>query len=276
MMQAYQNAHYDYLGWLYQQNPTLFETSEWSKYLYNSTDEFGNPVTSVMPFEYMRTNLGFVDENGNLTKAGTDFFDQMAHGLIGYESGKYSFNNFLQQAYADEKLTGQQILDWASSYNPYDVTNDSTRAASFRKMYGDTSDIPSWNRYERMPGSQQSYDAVMNLKPLTDVNFNNYVQSDGNAAAEVGSYAGKSLQKTVSDFKTNTIANLNNLENYLKNFEISDFDNEIAEMLYEIENTDFITNSGKYVSVLKRDRDKITSLNNKYNNLLKNIQSKIK
>lgn len=144
MMQRYQTSHYDYLKWLYEKNPEdIFANDEWSQYLETVKDEYDNDVTQIMSFEDLRRTL--VDDEGYLTQRGVDFFDQMEDALVGRFDNDYSFTSYLEQAYQDDKVTGQDLLNWMTSYNPYDASGN--RNDVFRRMIGDNDN--AWHKYER-------------------------------------------------------------------------------------------------------------------------------
>ena len=89
------------------------------------------------------------DEDGNLTLAGVDFYDQLENFAAQREGQGTSFGEYLQ-------AKNPELFEWAKSYNPYDVTNDQTRAGSFRTMTGRTSTDYEYSFIERFGGLTKS------------------------------------------------------------------------------------------------------------------------
>lgn len=89
------------------------------------------------------------DEEGNLTLAGVDFYDQLENFAAQREGQGTSFGEYLQ-------TKNPELFEWAKSYNPYDVTDDQTRAGSFRTMTGRTSRDYEYSFIERFGGLTKS------------------------------------------------------------------------------------------------------------------------
>ena len=91
------------------------------------------------------------DEEGNLTLAGVDFYDQLENFAAQRKGQGTSFGEYLQ-------AKNPELFDWASSYNPYDVTQEAnnTRAGSFRTMTGRTSTDYEYSFIERFGGLTKS------------------------------------------------------------------------------------------------------------------------
>lgn len=89
------------------------------------------------------------DEEGNLTLAGVDFYDQLENFAAQREGQGTSFGEYLQ-------TKNPELFEWAKSYNPYDVTDDQTRAGSFRTMTGRTSTDYEYSFIERFGGLTKS------------------------------------------------------------------------------------------------------------------------
>lgn len=89
------------------------------------------------------------DEEGNLTLAGVDFYDQLENFAAQREGQGTSFGEYLQ-------TKNPELFEWAKSYNPYDVTDDETRAGSFRTMTGRTSRDYEYSFIERFGGLTKS------------------------------------------------------------------------------------------------------------------------
>lgn len=176
MMAQYNNLHYDYLEELYNQylagENQLFNDELWSRYLTRDqlTDEAGNLVydesgepsygeyrlktqaeLSNPAFEEVTLDDGTIrkdytslyDEQGNLTVAGVEFFDFLENSLA--TTGGYSWGDFLSENYSD-------VYDWATSYNPYNYTQEGTQAGTFRTMTGRMSTDYLYSFAERFGG----------------------------------------------------------------------------------------------------------------------------
>ena len=91
------------------------------------------------------------DEEGNLTLAGVDFYDQLENFAAQRKGQGTSFGEYLQEK-------NPELFDWASSYNPYDMTQEenNTRAGSFRTMTGRTSTDYEYSFLERFGGLTKS------------------------------------------------------------------------------------------------------------------------
>lgn len=86
------------------------------------------------------------DEEGNLTLAGVDFFDQLENFAATHKNEGQSWSEYLQ-------ATNPELYDWASSYNPYNIgPDDMTYAGSFRTMTGRTSTDYTYSFLERFGG----------------------------------------------------------------------------------------------------------------------------
>ena len=86
------------------------------------------------------------DEEGNLTLAGVDFFDQLENFAATHKNEGQSWSEYLQ-------ATNPELYDWAASYNPYNVgPDDVTYAGSFRTMTGRTSTDYTYSFLERFGG----------------------------------------------------------------------------------------------------------------------------
>lgn len=98
-------------------------------------DEDGNVIG--------RDYTSLYDENGNLTVAGADFFDQLENAVA--NTGGYSWGDFLSE-------TNEDVYDWAMSYNPYNYTEDGTNAGTYRTMTGRMSTDYAYSFAERFGG----------------------------------------------------------------------------------------------------------------------------
>lgn len=134
------------------------------------TDEFGN---------VQKQWTGLYDEQGNLTVKGADFFDQMINQLA-YEGRGISFGQWLSE-------NNQELYDWSQSYNPYDYTEASSNAGSFKTMVGLTSTDEKYTFMERFGGlSKSEVDKMYSgfTSKLTELN-SKVTQSSGRDAKEI-------------------------------------------------------------------------------------------
>lgn len=99
------------------------------------TDEKGNVIG--------RDYTSLYDEDGNLTVAGADFFDQLENAVA--NTGGYSWGDFLSE-------TNEDVYNWAMSYNPYNYTDDGTNAGTYRTMTGRMSTDYAYSFAERFGG----------------------------------------------------------------------------------------------------------------------------
>ena len=109
----------------------------WERYITNDPvldaegkeqfDEEGNRIEErrLKTQEEMAAEL--YDENGNLTLAGLDYFDQLENSLA--NEGGYSWGQYLLD-------TNEDLYNWSKTYNPYNYTFEGTNAGSFRTMVG--------------------------------------------------------------------------------------------------------------------------------------------
>ena len=117
----------------------LMTRDELFKYSYdNIYDEEGNVIG--------QDNTGFIDENGNLTLKGIDFYDQIENALAG--EGGYSWGQYLSENDAD-------LYEWASSYNPYNYTEAGTNEGTFKTMTGRMSTDYLYSYAERFGGMSE-------------------------------------------------------------------------------------------------------------------------
>lgn len=186
----YKKKHEDYLQYLYYQyqmgNNTLFDNIQWSKFLTKETDEQGNVLNRLKTLEelYKPTFIehedeqgnkykewtGLVDDEGNLTQAGVDFFDQLSNigstdtTLLGDSAtfGNFLANTdteFLMNEYGYTKSEAEKIaqenadlLKWSQTYNPYNYTMQGTNKGTFRTMVGMMSTDDAYSFAERWGG----------------------------------------------------------------------------------------------------------------------------
>ena len=156
----YANAHRGYLEelWKKYQNGEnkLFDDMRWERYITNDPvldaegkeqfDEEGNRIEErrLKTQEEMAAEL--YDENGNLTLAGLDYFDQLENSLA--NEGGYSWGQYLLD-------TNEDLYNWSKTYNPYNYTFEGTNAGSFRTMVGMAADDNDWSFAERYGGMDE-------------------------------------------------------------------------------------------------------------------------
>lgn len=156
----YANAHRGYLEelWKKYQNGEnkLFDDMRWERYITSDPvldvegkeqfDEEGNRIEErrLKTQEEMAAEL--YDENGNLTLAGLDYFDQLENSLA--NEGGYSWGQYLLD-------TNEDLYNWSKTYNPYNYTFEGTNAGSFRTMVGMAADDNDWSFAERYGGMDE-------------------------------------------------------------------------------------------------------------------------
>ena len=167
----YTSAHYDYLSKLYDEylegNNDLFDRDNWSKYLYTEAllDEEGNEQYNEdgnLVLDDSATRLktwqelsdvsvddngeytSLLDENGNLTSLGIDYFDQLENDQANADGG-YSWNDYLLD-------TNEDLYNWANSYDYYNYTQAGTNAGTVRTKYGMMSTDMTYSYLERFGG----------------------------------------------------------------------------------------------------------------------------
>lgn len=156
----YANAHRGYLEELWQKYQNgenkLFDDMRWERYITNDPvldaegkeqfDEEGNRIEErrLKTQEEMAAEL--YDENGNLTLAGLDYFDQLENSLA--TEGGYSWGQYLLD-------TNEDLYNWSKTYNPYNYTFEGTNAGSFRTMVGMAADDNDWSFAERYGGMDE-------------------------------------------------------------------------------------------------------------------------
>ena len=120
--QQYDNAYYDYLTYMYENNPTMFEDERYAPYL--TTDEDGN-VLPLSKSQLVQPGGIMYDVDGNLTEQGKNLIRLIENG----KQGEYSFGSYL----ASDNKYGE-LLDWATSVS--DVTGETNRDKVLRNIYG--------------------------------------------------------------------------------------------------------------------------------------------
>lgn len=188
-MQAFQDEHYKYLQYLdewRQENAMsendladFFGLTGWGKYykdvpVYDaqgnivstnkqlkSWEELTMPVKDEITGEY----ISFYDNEGNLTRAGRNFFSQIEnyYGSKALKEGETNIPSFAAYLYK----ANPELYDWANEYNPYSYTPTSTgiseNIGAFRQQLGIRSDADEYRFIEYYGGlSKKEIDTVFN------------------------------------------------------------------------------------------------------------------
>lgn len=187
----YANAHRGYLEELWDKYSNgenkLFDDMRWERYITSDPvldaegkeqfDEEGNRIEErrLKTQEEMAAEL--YDENGNLTLAGLDYFDQLENSLA--NEGGYSWGQYLLD-------TNEDLYNWSKTYNPYNYTFEGTNAGSFRTMVGMAADDNDWSFAERYGG--------MNEEQISGL-YNKFYDAANKLADK------KAGTETISDYK---------------------------------------------------------------------------
>lgn len=188
-MEEFQGEHYKYLQYLdkWRQENQLSETelndffdlTGWGKYYKDvptydaegnlvSTDkqlksweELSTPVRDEATGEY----ISFYDNEGNLTRAGRNFFTQIEnyYGQKALKEGETAIPSFAAYLYE----ANPELYDWANEYNPYSYTPTGTGVSQnlgeFRQLMGIRSDADEYRFLEYYGGlSKKQIDDVFN------------------------------------------------------------------------------------------------------------------
>lgn len=188
-MQAFQDEHYKYLQYLdewRQENAMsesdlaeFFDLTGWGKYykdapMYDaqgnlintekqlkSWEELTTPVKDEITGEY----ISFYDNEGNLTRAGRNFFTQIEnyYGSKALKEGETNIPSFAAYLYK----ANPELYDWANTYNPYSYTPTSTglseNLGAFRQLLGIRTDADEYRFIEYFGGlSKKEIDTVFN------------------------------------------------------------------------------------------------------------------
>ncbi len=114
-----------------------------------------------------------VDDQGNLTEAGINYYDFLENYAATRQGKGPSWEQYLSE-------TNPELLDWAKTYNPYLAgTNDPFWAGTMRTAHGTMSNDYKYTFLERMGGlSSKQIDSVfgdinkLTNKPIDDINVN--------------------------------------------------------------------------------------------------------
>ena len=143
-------------------------------YRLKTTEELSAPtfVEEVDPEtgETFRKYTSIVDDEGNITAAGKNYFDFLENYAATRQGKGPSWEEYLSE-------NNPELLDWAKTYNPYNYTDDPTNAGTFRTVYGTASTDYKYTFLEEYGGlSKKEIDAtfgemtsIMN-KSVDDIN----------------------------------------------------------------------------------------------------------
>ena len=143
-------------------------------YRLKTTEELSAPtyVEEVDPEtgETFRKYTSIVDDEGNITAAGKNYFDFLENYAATREGKGPSWEQYLSE-------NNPELLDWAKTYNPYNYTDDPTNAGTFRTVYGTASTDYKYTFLEEYGGlSKKEIDttfgemtSIMN-KSVDDIN----------------------------------------------------------------------------------------------------------
>lgn len=128
-----------------------------------------NPETG----EKFKHWTSIVDDQGNLTEAGINYYDFLENYAATRQGAGPSWEQYLSE-------TNPELLDWAKTYNPYLAgTNDPFWAGTMRTAHGTMSNDYKYTFLERMGGlSSKQIDSVfgdinkLTNKSIDDINVN--------------------------------------------------------------------------------------------------------
>ena len=188
-MQTFESEHYKYLQYLdkwRQENAVtedelkdFFDLTAWGNYykevpVYDAEgniistnrdlkawEDLTTPVRDEVTGEY----LSFYDNEGNLTRAGRDFYTKIEnyYGQKAIKEGETAIPSFASYLYQ----ANPELYNWANEYNPYSYTPTSTglsqNIGEFRQLMGIRSDADEYRFIEYYGGlSKKQIDDVFN------------------------------------------------------------------------------------------------------------------
>lgn len=183
-VQRYEQAHWDYLRKMYEMHQKgelegggyydPFEEANWKKYLNITTDEAGVETEAGLMNEALLLSK-FMDNEGNLTQAGVDFYEQMEQDMAQRSDVQaYTFQDYLRGEKQYKDLPEWANTQYAFSYDPT-MQGDTTGQSMFNTMFGRMSQDNVYTFAERKYGMssgqlERSYEpfksAVENLNTL--------------------------------------------------------------------------------------------------------------
>lgn len=154
-----------------------------SYYRLKSEQELATPayVEEVDPEtgEKFKHWTSIVDDQGNLTEAGINYYDFLENYAATRQGAGPSWEQYLSE-------TNPELLDWAKTYNPYLAgTNDPFWAGTMRTAHGTMSDDYKYTFLERMGGlSSKQIDSVFgNLNNLANKSLDDITVDDAKQLA---------------------------------------------------------------------------------------------
>lgn len=191
---------YDYLKYLFdkysegaaEDNPFLNDDPLnvlWRRYTYKyyDPDDPGYEINKKLGMNY-ETRLRdwsdiqseMFDEQGNLTKFGTDFYKQMFNQNAYEGNTELSFGRWL----AD---TDEDLYNWSQSYNPYDFTGAGTNLGSFKTFVG-------------MGSTEETYKFIDAFSGMSEEQVNDMFSNITKKAEEIGKNISDKYKETDSRY----------------------------------------------------------------------------
>lgn len=179
---AYDKAHIDYVNWLATElengniDGSVFDNTAWGRIFTKSdvTDADGNVTGSsytAASADDLRNMM--YDKDGNLTLKGIDIYDMLENDFVDTD---HSFQDYLET-----REDGSDLLEWATSYNPYDYTSG-TNAGNFKEIVGLASTDEKYSFIERFGGMNED---ELNDKLTTFTTRANDIQTKLAAGEEI-------------------------------------------------------------------------------------------
>ena len=193
-VQRYEQAHWDYLRKMYEMHQKgelesdgyydPFEEANWKKYLNITTDEAGVETEAGLMNESLLLSK-FMDNEGNLTQAGVDFYEQMEQDMAQRTDAQtYTFQDYLRGEKQYKDLPEWANTQYAFSYDPT-YEGDTTGQSMFNTMFGRMSQDNVYTFAERKYG-MSSGQLESSYEPFkTAVNDLNKLMADSASAKKV-------------------------------------------------------------------------------------------
>lgn len=209
-MADYTNAHYEYLQWLYKNNPDAFANdANFAKYVKDgqliSTEELSAGLFDIDP----------ITGTGPLNERGVDFFKQMENAGLALGAG----NSFADYLLSSER--GRKLFDWAVAADPYNMGKNNV--GTWQELTGTEGDYTttssSFTDEEWSNINQKFLDKVTSWETMLDKN--------GGKKANAKAIASEMFD-SISDDGTVTAGAFTELREHIKSLGIED---EIGVML---------------------------------------------
>lgn len=223
-MAKYGNAHFDYVEWLYENNPDVFTTDmNWRRFLVEDSDG----ETRLKSYGELTGEM--FDANGNLNDAGRAFLTQVDN--YSAVAGGYSFGDYLA-------ANDPGLFEWAQGADQYHYGG--TTVDTFRKLTGN-----------RTPGEYESTIVPINDARKKEASAKRLKELSSDYDDVVSSYDGKSKNKTeTSDTLGKLDSAVTNLSDFVaKNGLLSDPDIKAA---YD----EFVSNYDEYANIINDPSDR--------------------